>query len=168
MTKPWLVTCLAVISILMAFTSGVLADQPESEAARQSPLPKIKIDRGLAYPDAAKRLGAEGKVILGFDIAADGRATNISLVSSDDPIFEKPAMDLLKVATFELSKAENGELIHETRYRLGLVFCLPPSSLDDTFPMRVIPIVVSSTRIRGSPIRNPPARGAVGQCARVQ
>src|ERR1700733_9726193 len=133
MVKAWLVECVAAISIILAFPIGGLADEADSTAARQPPLPKMKIGAGIYYPDAAKRLGIEGKVIIGFDIATDGRATNVSLVSSDDTIFEKPAMDLLKSATFELPKGENGEVIHETRYRLGMVFCLPPSSLDDHF-----------------------------------
>jgi TonB family protein len=166
MTNSWVLTCIATILFFLAFPVGGLADQFDSAATKPPPLPKLKsVGKGVAYPDAAKRVGVEGKVIIGFDIAADGRAINISLVSSDDTVFEKPAMELLRSATFELPKRADGAIIHETRYRAGFVFCLPPSSLDDNFPMPVIPIVISSTRMRGSPIRNPPPAGATGQCA---
>ena len=165
MVKSWLVRSVVGIAIILAFPIRGLADHSDSAAASQPPLPKMKSTKGLYYPDGAKRVGAEGKVIIGFDIAADGRATNIALISSDGKIFEQPSMELLKSATFELPKGNDGQDIHEARYRLGLVFCLPPSSLDDTFPMRVIPIVVSSTRLRGSPVQNPPASSATGQCA---
>lgn len=168
METSWLVSCIAAMSIVLAFPIGSLADQPDSAAARQLPLPKVKSSKGIYYPAPALRVGLEGTVVIGFDIAANGRATNIALISSDDKVFEQPSMELLKSATFELPKGTDGQDIHEARYRLGLVFCLPPSSLDDTFTMRVIPIVVSSTRIRGSPVRNPPAPGATGWCAKVE
>ena len=89
MAKAWAIGCVAGISIILAFPMGGLADQQDSAAARQPPLPKMKSSKGLYYPDAAKRVGAEGKVIIGFDIAANGRATDISLISSDDKIFEQ-------------------------------------------------------------------------------
>jgi TonB family protein len=158
---------LAAISILLLF-SIASADQPDATPPKELPFPKLKPGKPFFYPDAAKARGVEGKVIIGFDIDANGRATNISMVYSDDRVLEKGPMDFLKSAVFELPKGEDGHVIHESRYRLGFVYCLPPSSLDVTFPMRVLPpVVVSGSRIRGSPVRNPPAAGATGPCAKV-
>jgi len=165
MTKCWLI---AAMSLLLAFPIEGLAEKPDSSTGRQPLLPKMKSGKGIYYPDPALRIGLEGTVVIGFDIAANGHATNIALISSDDKIFEQPSLELLKSTVFELPKDSDGQDIHEGRYRLGVVFCLPPSSLDDTFPVRVIPIVVSSTRIRGSPVRNPPAPDATGRCAKAQ
>jgi TonB family protein len=168
MNNRSLTSWLAAISILLFF-SIASADQPDATPPKELPFPKLKSLGGGYYPDAAKARGVEGKVIIGFDIAANGRATNIGVVYSDDRVFEKMSMDILKSAIFELPKDEDGQVIHESRYRLGFVYCLPPSSLDSTFPMRVLPpVVVSGSRIRGSPVRNPPAAGATGQCAEVQ
>jgi TonB family protein len=168
MARSWLLACIAAVSILLAVPIGGLADQPDSAAPKQPPLPKMKVSKGIYYPLTALRDGLEGTVVIGFDIAANGRASNIALISADAKVFEQPSLELLKSATFELPKGNDGQDIREARYRFGLVFCLPPSSLDDTFPMRALPIVVSSTRIPGSPVRNPPAADATGQCAKVK
>jgi outer membrane biosynthesis protein TonB len=116
---------------MVRYSIRSLADPSDSATASQPPLPKVKSSKGVYYPDPAKRLGAE--VIIGFDIAANGRATIIALISSDDKIFEQPSMELLKSATFELPKGNDGQDIHEARYRLGLVFSLPPSAWMTSF-----------------------------------
>jgi hypothetical protein len=46
------------------------------------------------------------------------------------------------------------------RYHIGFVFCIPPSDLVETFGIAALPVTISTNRIPGSPIRNPPAAGA--------
>jgi outer membrane biosynthesis protein TonB len=61
--------------------------QEEPSAVSQSPpvLPKVKsFGKGIYYPDQAKRLEAQGRILLGFQINDRGRATritNVALVS---------------------------------------------------------------------------------------
>jgi TonB family protein len=144
-----------------------MADPADAVTSQRSPLPKIKNSGGLYYPDVAKLRGMEGKVIVAFDIDGNGRAKNASLVFSDSQLFVKPSMDYVATLSFELPKTENGAEIRLPRYRVGFVFCLPPSSLDDSFAVPVMPVIVSGSRIRGAPVQNPPSSGATGQCAKV-
>jgi TonB family protein len=167
MRKTSIALRFAASLVLIAYPVYGMADQSDAVTSEPSTLPKIKTSKGLYYPDRAKLLGQEGKVIVAFDIAENGQATNSSLVFSDNNLFVKPSMDFVASLSLELPKTESGTEIRQARYRIGFVFCLPPSSLDDTFAVPVIPVVVSGSRIPGAPVRNPPATGASGQCTKV-
>jgi TonB family protein len=158
------------VSSFILIAAGSLAGMAGESGTAPTPppaLPKIKASKALIYPDKALRLGLEGKVVIAFDIDAQGRAMNSSMVSSDDDLFVKSSLDFVAGLYFDLPKDEHGAEMRQARYRIGFVFCLPPSSLDDSFAVPVWPIIVSASRIRGSPVRNPPAKGATGQCAKA-
>lgn len=167
MRKASIALRFAASVLLIAYPLYGMADQSDAVTSQPSPLPKIKSGGALYYPDAAKVRGLEGQVIVAFDIDEKGRARNTALVFADSQLFVKPSMDYVASLSFELPKTENGTEIRQSRYRVGFVFCLPPSSLDDTFAVPVMPVIVSASRIRGAPVQNPPISGATGQCAKV-
>jgi len=72
-----------------------LADESQSAISDQQILPSLKSSKGIYYPDAAKRVGLEGKVLVAFDIVADGRVANLSIIFSDDSAFEKSAKEYM-------------------------------------------------------------------------
>ena len=50
-------------------------------------------------------------------------------------------------------KAIGGE---STRYRLGMVFCLPPSGQREDFPDSASPMIIAGGRISGAPVMRIP------------
>ena len=157
-----------IIVMLFINAGSTLAAGPISANGVQATLPKFKSARNIYYPDKAKRLGLEGKVLIAFDITVDGLPTNGAVISSDDELFTKAATEYITNLRFEVPQGDTASGSSLGRYRIGFVFCLPPSALDDTFAVPAFPVVISGSRIPGSPIRHPPAPDASGQCARVR
>jgi TonB family protein len=131
-------------------------------------LPPFKSSKVIYYPETAKRAGLEGKVIVAFDIVAGGRVANLSVIFSDDGVFENTAKEYMSGLRVDIPSDWAKFQGHYERYHTGFVFCIPPSSLVETFGIAAWPVTISTNRIPGSPIRNPPAVGATGSCARYQ
>lgn len=164
---PKLLSLLIVVALVRSVPCS--ADEPAEASPPHLTLPKIASRQGIHYPDAARVRGLEGKVLIAFDITPEGRPTNGALIDSDDDLFTKAATEYLANLRFEVP---HGDTVPGSsfvgRYRIGFVFCLPPSSLDDTFAVPAVPIVISGFRIPGSPIKHPPPPGASGQCSKVR
>lgn len=80
-----------------------VADEPDTSAWRLPKLPDFKGDHSDDwYPDVARRLELEGRVLLGFDIGVDGRARNISVIWSENSVFAASADEILKSARFNV------------------------------------------------------------------
>jgi TonB family protein len=153
-----------LISIALIYPLRGVADESLSAASAKQTLPPLKSSKGIYYPETAKRVGLEGKVLVAFDIVADGRVANLSIIFSDDSAFENTAKEYMSGLRFEVpSNWAKSESRYE-RYHIGFVFCIPPSSLVGSFGVASSPVTVSTNRIPGSPIRNPPAAGATGLC----
>jgi TonB family protein len=114
----------AAICSLAAHLQVALADA----AAAESVLPKLKSTGSPAYyPDKAKRIGAEGRALLEFNISAAGRATGISIESSDgSTLLSDLAVTILKGDVFDLSEVAESADSRNTRYRMSFVFELAP------------------------------------------
>jgi TonB family protein len=68
------------------------------------------------YPEAAYLAKAEGKVVLEFDVTADGDTTNIKVVSATTPgLFDEAAVGVVKAARFEPLADPNAPPTHLTR-----------------------------------------------------
>jgi TonB family protein len=78
------------------------ADESLSAASEELTLPPLKSSKGIYYPETAKRVGLEGKVLVAFDIVADGRVANLSIVFSDDGAFENTAKEYMSGVRFEV------------------------------------------------------------------
>jgi TonB family protein len=120
--------------------------------------------KGGYYPDKAKRLGLEGRALVEFNIDADGQSKQLSIVFADDATFAHMATTIISGARFDVPTDWVASGHEEQRYRLGLVFCLPPSSQMDTFTETTDTVVIKGSRIPGSPIRHPPSPGTAGKC----
>jgi TonB family protein len=153
-----------LIAIALIYPLRGVADESLSAASEKQTLPPFKSSKGIYYPETAKRVGLEGKVLVAFDIVADGRVANLSIIVSDDSAFEDTAKEYMSGLRFKVpSNWANSQSRYE-RYHIGFVFCIPPSSLVGTFGVAASPVTISTNRIPGSPIRNPPAAGATGPC----
>jgi TonB family protein len=157
-----------LIAIALIYPLRGVADEPLSTVSEQQILPPIKSSKGFYYPDAAKRVGLEGKVLVAFDIGADGRVANLAMLFSDESAFENTAKEYMSGLRFEVPSNWASSAGRYQRYHIGFVFCIPPSDLVGTFGIAASPVTISTNRISGSPIRNPPAAGATGTCVSYQ
>jgi TonB family protein len=165
-TSVYFATGLFVLLIVTAliYPGCGLADESPSAASEQQALPRFKNSKPPYYPDAAKLAGLEGKVLVAFDIVADGRVANLAIIFSDERVFEKTAEEFMSGLRFEVPSTWATSNSRYQRYHMGFVFCIPPSGLVDTFGIAASPVTISTNRMRGAPIRNPPAAGATGSC----
>ncbi|MDB5393047.1 MAG: TonB family protein [Rhodospirillales bacterium] len=77
--------------IVLRFKPGAPADE---RAVVFSPAPY--------YPEAAYLAKAEGKVVVAFDVTADGDTTNVRAVEATTPgLFDEVAVNMVKAAEFE-------------------------------------------------------------------
>jgi TonB family protein len=122
------IVCLALLgSLCMSYRT--LA-QEEPAAVSQSPpvMPKVKsLGKGIYYPDQAKRLEAQGRILLGFKINDRGRTTGISIESAEaSKILSDSAVAILKELVFELPAAPASAVSGSQQYRMSFVFELTP------------------------------------------
>ena len=157
-----------LVAIALIHSSHGVADESPGVVSEKQTLPPVKSSKGIYYPEPAKRAGLEGKVLVAFDIVKDGRVANLSILFSDDGVFESTAKEYMSGLRFDVSSDWATSQSRYERYHIGFVFCIPPSSLVETFGIAASPVTISTNRIPGSPIRNPPAAGATGPCVSYQ
>src|ERR1700732_974087 len=127
------------LRLSIAFAGAILApgisvaDVPANDdtprSAQSLPvMPKVKsLGRGIYYPDQAKRLEAQGRILLGFQINDRGRATRISVESAEaSKILSDSAVAILKEMAFEQPAAPASAVVGSEQYRLSVVFELEP------------------------------------------
>jgi Gram-negative bacterial TonB protein C-terminal len=128
------------------------ADEASTPTQGVPRLPHIKSLGNIYYPDKAKRLNLEGSVLAEFSIDATGRATEVKLVRADNPLFADMAMKGFSASKYEVTadwKPEDAAM----RFRVVMVFCLPPSNQATTFNESPYdPIIVAGSRIGHPPV----------------
>src|SRR3954466_6358920 len=117
----------ALAAAIVICSAAAIADETPSTPAQLRPVPKSEIinQNESFYPAKAQRLGQEGRVVMAFDIRANGRVTNALVVSSEEPALDSAALAVLANRKFEVAAGEASE---GRPYRLGVAFCLRPSS----------------------------------------
>lgn len=126
----------------------------DSSAWELPKLPRFKLGQDQDwFPEAARRDGLEGRVLVGFDITAQGSAKNISVIWSSTRLFESNAVGMLRTGRFSVPSdwIESGGW---RRWRLGFVFRLSPSCESDEFAIPVEKVLVTGSRIIGAPVHN--------------
>jgi TonB family protein len=124
--------CAMLCLVLATFgtTSPLLSaeDTPFVASASQPPLPKIKsLRRSIYYPDRAKRLRAEGRTLLAFNIDSRGRPVQISIESTDgSKLLTDSAVEILSGTVFNSAEVPAPPGLGSQRYRLSVVFELTP------------------------------------------
>jgi TonB family protein len=150
---------------LASLSSTLWADEPvaTSDPFQLPKLPPIKLSQGIWYPDRAKAAGLEGRVLAAFDITPAGIAQNISVLWSEDELLASSTIQMLSKAHFNVP-ADWQTSGAWRRWRVGFVFCLPPSGQPDDFGISVETIYVRGTPVRGAPQRHPPDKGSTSGC----
>jgi TonB family protein len=167
------------ITLVRAFTKSVAVllvgagcgaaipgtNEDSAWAIPKLPHAEYSVDRDRDwYPTSARREGLEGRVLLGFDIMATGLAHNVSVIWSENRVFESSAVSLLKAAKFTLpSDWTSSDALR--RWRVGFVFCLLPSGQSDQFAIPVEKIYITGSRLRGAPVRTTPRPNSNGSCS---
>ena len=151
-------------NLVLVLSAGAVVLSGSVWAAESLPVPKFSfINRHEDfYPPKARRLGLEGRVLLAFDIRANGKADNVIVVSSEDPTLDPAARALLGNLKFEVA---NGAAASEGRpYLFGVAFCLSPSSHPTTFDAGIEKITVAGSRVKGAPVNYPLQAGGEDEC----
>jgi TonB family protein len=144
-----------------------LANEPASMTQQQPAIPRTKSSKDFYYPDNAKRVGLEGTVLVEFNIDAKGKATGVTVIRADDPVFARAAKEFYSGLRFDVPRDWASSANISWRYRVGMVFCIPPSGQVDAFSETTYPpIIVTTNRIPGSPVRHPVEPGSSGSCAK--
>jgi len=130
-------------------------------------LPHVQLETNRDwFPAAAKRMGLEGRVLVGFDITAQGRVTNISVIWSENSVFDSSAVEMLKGARFSVpSDWANGGALR--RWRVGFVFRQSPGCQSAEFAIPVEPVVITGSRVTGAPPRPGSRPNSDGSCTKV-
>ncbi|HEY2682156.1 MAG TPA: TonB family protein [Steroidobacteraceae bacterium] len=144
-----------MLIVLMA-CGAVRADQAGK-------LPRILLSSSIYYPDSALSGSLEGKVLVEFDLQGDGKANHVSIVSADHHVFASAVRQFMKSLRFDMSQP-GAAASAGARQRLGFVFCIPPSSLEDTFGLPTPAVFVMHNRREGWKVANPPTADSKGPC----
>jgi protein TonB len=80
---------------------------------------KDKILRNVSYPDAARRMGWQGKVVLSFAVAADGSVRAFRIIqSSGFSLLDRNAVETVKDAAPFPKPPEEAQIVISIIYRL--------------------------------------------------
>ena len=131
------------------------ADEPQSLK-----LPNLKSTRMLAawYPDRARRLDQQGRVLVEFEISLKGRVVNPKIISAEpSDVFEGTVTALVRGWEYDVPSnwESSGGTTH--LFRVGFIFLLRPCRA--TGPCNVTPFPAdTSVTITGDRLPLPPGR----------
>jgi Gram-negative bacterial TonB protein C-terminal len=155
-----------ILSAARAIGPAAVANEPT--AVPEPRLPPAKgIDKVLPYQEEARRQGREGRVEFEFNIGADGKANRVALLLADDRSLSRDARQLLGAIRFDVPSDWESSGLGSMRYRLGMVYCLPPSGQSEQLPEGVSKMIITAARVAGAPVKHPVRPGAYGRCARA-
>jgi TonB family protein len=150
---------LLALLIILTSTSGVLlADEPvaASDPFQLPELPPMDFTRDVNwYPPRAMAAGLEGRVLVAFDITSAGSAQRISVLWTEDALLASSAEQMLSKAHFKVPTDWQTSGAWR-RWRLGFIYCLPPSSQSEEFGVPVETVLITGSRLHGAPQRHPP------------
>lgn len=139
-----------------------LATLSISRADEHASLPRLQWG-SIYYPEQALSRLAEGKVLVEFGVKSNGSVENITIVSSDDQTLARAVTGYLKKARFDMSDPYTASL-QGSPQRLGFVFCIPPSSLEDNFGLPWPAVFVRHNRFPHTQLAHPPTADSKGPC----
>jgi TonB family protein len=156
----------ALLIILASVSSTLSADEPvaASDPFQLPKLPPMEFSRNVDwYPDRARVTGLEGRALVAFDITPGGSAQRISILWSEDALLASSATQMLSKAQFKVS-ADWRTSGASRRWRLGFIYCLPPSSQSEEFGIPVETVLITGSRLPGAPQRHPPDPNSTSRC----
>ena len=150
--KVCVLLCLGFAAPLHVSYRALGDDAPAAESQLSAVMPKVKsLGKGIYYPDQAKRLEAQGRILLGFEINDRGRATQISIESAEaSKLLSDSAVAILKEFVFERPAAPASTVVGSLQYRMSVVFELEPCGGLQHFDVpKDARISVCGSRLRG-------------------
>jgi TonB family protein len=122
------ILCLALLGSLCMSYRALAQEEPSAVSQSPPVMPKVTSHgKGIYYPDQAKRLEAQGRILLGFQINDRGRATRISIESAEaSKLLSDSAVTILKEMVFERPAAPASAVVGSEQYRMSVVFELEP------------------------------------------
>ena len=85
---------------LSSFAQGDEPDPEEFITIDVEPTPLVPLQSLVRYPEAAKKAGKEGRVIISVLINESGKVMKTRIEKSSDPLFDAAAKEALMAATF--------------------------------------------------------------------
>ena len=152
--------------LLLACCGQTLADDQDGWTLPKLPRWTLPTKEDF-YGAAAKRAGAEGTVLLAFDVGSDGQPKNLSVLWADNSVLGASALQLLKGSRLKIPP-DWGATNLLRRWRLGIVYRLCPSGVSGEFAIPVETIYISGSRLPGAPGRTAPATKEDDTCKQVQ
>jgi TonB family protein len=158
----------AFLIVLTSTMSALSADEPvaASDPFQLPKLPPVEFSHNLEwYPARARFRGLEGRVLVAFDITSAGSAQKISILWTEDALLASSAEQMLSKAHFKIPTDWQTSGAWR-RWRLGFIYCLPPSSQPEEFGVPVETVLITGSRIRGSPQNHPPDPNSASRCVK--
>lgn len=153
-------TCAACVMLVCC--GAALADEQAAFALPRLPQIVASLTNDW-YTDAARRAGLEGRVLIAFYIAPDGRAKNPSVIWAEDAVLAANALEFLKAARFKVP-SDWGTEERWRRWRLGFVFRLCPSGQSGEFAIPAETVYITGSRLPGAPVRTAPSAERPDTC----
>ena len=119
MHRPSIITLVA----LLAVSACVAPSRP----------PQFIGGADLVYPEAARASGVEGRVVVRYDVTADGNVVNAVVEASEPPgVFDEAALAAVRSWRFR-PRVERGEVVSAPGRVSELLFRLGESEYHDLF-----------------------------------
>ncbi|MCQ8887496.1 TonB family protein [Pseudoalteromonas agarivorans] len=109
-----------LLLIATSMLSGLaIAKQPRAEITKEDHIsPTIRIEP--VYPAQAAKQGISGSVVLKYDIAANGRTKNISVIQSKpSDVFDKSAKEALAKWEYKISEAGFNDVLVQLDFAIN-------------------------------------------------
>jgi len=109
-----------LLLIVTSMLSGLaIAKHPQTEITKEDHIsPTIRIEP--VYPAQAAKQGISGSVVLKYDIAANGRTKNISVIQSKpSDVFDKSAKEALAKWEYKISEAGFNDVLVQLDFAIN-------------------------------------------------
>lgn len=114
----------------------VVEQMPEFPDGGQSGLMDY-LKKNIQYPEAAKKAGVQGRVILQFVVAKDGSIENVSILRGVNPDLDKEAIRVVSNMPNWKPGMQKGKPV-SVKYTVPIAFSLPSEEIDKIDEMIVV------------------------------
>ena len=146
------------IVILLAYAQCLPSLADELQTLK---LPSLRAGRSgvLLYPEPARRLNQQGRVLAEFQIAPNGHVVNLSIKSAEpEGVFDKTVTTYMRSLEFDVPKDWEVSAGSRHAFHLSFIFLLRPCR--ETVPCdELLPFAAdSSIKVTGSSLPPPPPK----------
>jgi TonB family protein len=118
-------SCACSLAAILGFALCLPSHAEQADSFKLPP--HILSLHGTFYPDSARRLNQQGRVLVEFAISSQGRAIDPSIVTAEPQgIFEQAAQSYVNALAFEVPADWDASGGSRHRFRLSVVFALRP------------------------------------------